>query len=307
MAHAGGNEMAPDEMAPDAVRFGLILHTTADEPAKPVGIARQAADLGFDYLGVHRDVLAGQPVSFETMTLVTWLAARTSRIQLVTNVLAVPNRHPVLLAKAAATLELLSAGRLVLGLGAGGAVNDQLLRAVGLRPGSPAAKVAALEEVIDILRGAWRGEPFSHDGQHFRLDKAQVGPAPICPIPVWLGAYGNRMLALTGRKADGWLPSSFYLAPDAAAGALRRVQAAAAQAGRDPAELTYAYNVGIDLSTSATTRPGMICGPVGTAAKSLAALARDGFGVLNLWPAQDTAQQRHRLGTELIPAVRNEL
>lgn len=294
-------------MARHAVRFGLILHTTADEPAKPAEIARQAEGLGFEYLGVHRDVLAGQPVSFETMTLVTWLAARTSRIQLVTDVLAVPNRHPALLAKGAATLELLSAGRLILGLGAGGAVNDQLLQAVGLRAASPAEKVATLEEVVDILRGAWGDEPFSHDGQHFRLDNVHVGPAPICPIPVWLGAYGKRMLALTGRKADGWLPSSFYLPPDAAAGALRRVRAAAAQAGRDPAELTYAYNVGIDLSASATGRPGMICGPVGAAARSLAALVRDGFGVLNLWPAQDTAQERQRLGTELIPAVRNEL
>src|SRR5207248_1119366 len=97
--------------------FGINIHTWAQPGSDPVAEALHAEQLGFDAVTVHRDVLHGSEPSFEMWTLLTWLAARTSRIGVVSNVLALPNRHPATLAKMAETFDRLSGGRLVLNLG----------------------------------------------------------------------------------------------------------------------------------------------------------------------------------------------
>ena len=284
-----------------APRFGLNVHTNM--AGDPVATARHAEALGFELVSVHRDVLG--EASLEAWTLLSWLAAHTSTISVVPNVLAVPNRHSVLLAKMAATLDRLSAGRLVLALGAGAPINAAALHAVGLPDRGPGAALAAVHEAIEVLHGLWEGEPFSHHGPIADLDHAVVAPPPPRPIPIWVGGYGPRMLRLVGEVADGWLPSAFFLPPDAVPPAIDRIRRAARAAGRDPAQLTLAYNIGVLVHDGQPPRPGHVVGGVEQVAAGLAALAGLSFDVLNLWPAIDTAEQRELLAGAVIPAVRD--
>jgi alkanesulfonate monooxygenase SsuD/methylene tetrahydromethanopterin reductase-like flavin-dependent oxidoreductase (luciferase family) len=287
-------------------RFGLNVHTTISDDADQVSVAQHAEALGFDLVTVHRDVLAGPVPSFEAWTLLTWLAASTSSVALVPNVLVVPNRHPVLLAKMATTLDRLSGGRLVLALGAGAPINVGTLHSIGFPARSPRDAVADLAETIDVLRGLWRGEPYSHHGRVADLDGATLSPPPARQIPIWLGAYGPRMLRLTGQRADGWLPSAFILPPDAARPAIERIVASAREADRDPSELTLGYNVGVLLGDGVPARAGQVVGSAEQVTAGLTALVESGFDVLNLWPVQNTAEQREELAA-IVAAVRERL
>jgi alkanesulfonate monooxygenase SsuD/methylene tetrahydromethanopterin reductase-like flavin-dependent oxidoreductase (luciferase family) len=281
------------------LRFGVDI--SGPLGADPAAEARHAESLGFDVVTLHGDVLDGPRVALEPWTALTWVASRTTGVLVAPNVLVLPNRHPAVLAKMAATLDRLSGGRLVLALGAGAAMNAGAFRAFGLEP----ASVAALEEAVDVIRGLWTTAPFSYTaGRHFRVEGASLEPRPDRPPPIWLGAYGARMLDLTGRKADGWLPSMFLLPPPAAAEAMERVREAAARAGRDPDALTYGYNVGVLVDEGARPTAGRIAGAPTAVAERLADLARRGFTFLNLWPAGGARHQRERLATEVLPLVR---
>jgi alkanesulfonate monooxygenase SsuD/methylene tetrahydromethanopterin reductase-like flavin-dependent oxidoreductase (luciferase family) len=272
-----------------------------------VGEARLAEQLGFHLVAIDRDVLSGPPPGLELWTTLTWVAARTSTITLVPNVLALPNRHPALLAKMAETLDRLSDGRFVLALGAGAPINDSRLHALGLPDWSLTERIEATEEALDVIRGLWTDQDFSHMGTHFRLEHTALEPRPQHPIPLWLGAYRPRMLDLTGRKADGWIPSLFLLEPSAAYRALKRVQAAAVHAGRDPEALTCAYNVGVFVDEHAASAPGGLVGSPDQLADALAEFVRQGFSELILWPSGNTAEQLERLAREVVPAVHARL
>lgn len=282
--------------------FGVFL--SPDPGGDPVGQARHAEALGFD-LASFSDHLHRRGPAVETWTLLTWVAASTERIRVAPNVLALPHRHPTLTAKMAASLELLSGGRLVLGLGAGG--NEAAFHALGLAHRTPGEKVEALEEAIDVLRGLWSEERFSHEGRHFRTSGAIMEPKPERRIPIWLGVYGNRMLDLLGRKADGWLPSRYFLPPEEAYAKLERIRKAAADAGRDPDEITYAYNVWVRVEEGADSKEGQVAGGPEEVAETLAGFLRAGFTHLNLSADGDPAEQRERLAAEVLPAVRAAL
>ncbi|MGE5286960.1 MAG: LLM class flavin-dependent oxidoreductase [Micromonosporaceae bacterium] len=186
------------------VLFGLGLSTSAAPGADPVADARRAEDLGFDFVSAS-DHPCGTHPTFETWTMLSWIAAATTRIRVGTRVLGVPYRPPPIVAKMAETLDRLSGGRLILGLGGG--YSDEEFRAFGLRVPSPGEKVTGLEEAILIARGLWSRRAFTFEGRHYRTDAADVEPKPSRPIPIWLGTFGERALAVTGRVADGWIPS----------------------------------------------------------------------------------------------------
>src|SRR6266498_2459289 len=135
-----------------ALLFGVSINQSARPEADPVGEARRAEELGFDFVGVT-DHLHGTRPTHETWTLLTWIAASTSRVGLLTDVLSLPYRAPSVTAKMAASLDLLSGGRLTLGLGAGG--SDDEFRGYGLALRSPGQKIEALEEAIRIMGGMW--------------------------------------------------------------------------------------------------------------------------------------------------------
>jgi alkanesulfonate monooxygenase SsuD/methylene tetrahydromethanopterin reductase-like flavin-dependent oxidoreductase (luciferase family) len=282
------------------LKFGVHLSGAGD----PAPDAQLAESLGFDMVAVDRDVLNGAPASLEMWTTLTWVAAHTSTVTIVPNVLALPNRHPALLAKMAETLDRLSGGRLVLALGAGAPMNDPHVRSLGLHTWSRAERVEAAAEALDVIRGLWSNAAFSYAGKYFVADQADLEPKPVRHIPIWLGAYKHRMLDLTGRGADGWVPSFFLLEPEAAYRARDRVRAAAERAGRDPEVLTFAYNVGVSIDDRGTPVSGQLVGGVEKVAEQLAALVDHGFRTLLFWLSGDRREQMTRLAREVIPTVR---
>jgi alkanesulfonate monooxygenase SsuD/methylene tetrahydromethanopterin reductase-like flavin-dependent oxidoreductase (luciferase family) len=217
-------------------------------------------------------------------------------------VLGLPYRHPAVLAKMAESFDRLSGGRLTLGIGGGG--NDSEFRGFGLDLRDPGDKVDALEEAILVLRGMWTERSFTFRGKHFHTDRAEMEPKPDRHIPIWTGSYGKRSLAVTGRRADGWIPSFRYVPPARARVLIGRVRSAAEDSGRDPSQLTLGYNVGIRVDEDGDPRPYVVSGPPERCAERLREFMDLGFTALNLWPAgPDLAAQRDRLADEVAPLL----
>jgi probable F420-dependent oxidoreductase len=284
------------------VQFGLNVSTAATEGADPVGVATRAEALGFDFVSAS-DHLHGRGPTYEPWTLLSWIAAATSRIRVATRVLAVPYRHPAVVAKMAETLDRLSGGRLILGLGGGW--SDEEFAAFGLGVRTPGQKVDGLEEAIRVVRGLWSGGPFTFRGAMYETKDAEVAPEPEHPIPIWLGTYGNRALDLTGRLADGWIPTLELAPPDRVRVMRDRVLAAARDAGRDPDAITCVYNLDVRVDERAEPTPSVVAGPPGAVAERLRGFLEIGFTAMNFLPAgPDPAEQAERLGREIIPALR---
>jgi probable F420-dependent oxidoreductase len=285
-----------------AVQFGLNVPTSAEPGADPVAYARKAEELGFDFLSAS-DHPEGTDPTFETWTMLAWIAAATSRIRIATRVLGMPYRSPAMLAKMAETLDRLSGGRLILGLGGGSADDEH--RAFGLGVRSPKDKTDGLEEAVAIIRGLWTEPSFTFTGRLYHTDAANLEPKPEHAIPIWLGTFAPRGLALTGRLADGWIPSLGYAPPDEVTVLRQRVLEAAEAAGRDPAEITCAYNLEVRIGEPTGTDPSVVSGSPDAVAERLAGFVELGFSTLNFMPSgPGLDEQVERLATEVIPAVR---
>jgi alkanesulfonate monooxygenase SsuD/methylene tetrahydromethanopterin reductase-like flavin-dependent oxidoreductase (luciferase family) len=283
--------------------FGLNIPTSAASGADPVADARRAEELGFDFVSANDHPCGTSPTN-EVWTMLAWMAAGTSRIRVAPRVLGVPYRPPPMVAKMAETLDRLSGGRLILGLGGGASDNE--FRAFGLGVPTAREKVDGLEEAVRIVRGLWSEPDFTFEGQRYRTEGANLEPKPGHGIPIWLGTYGRRALALTGRLAEGWIPS-FELAPPDRVGVMReRIFAAARQAGRSPEEITCVYNLEVRVGDR-DSRPEVVSGSPDEVSESLVGFVRLGFAAFNFiahGPGED--EQRERLAQEVIPAVRAE-
>jgi len=227
------------------VRFGVFVTPEATE--RPLRMATMADELGFDVVGVQDHPY--QRRFFDTWTLLTAIAMRTERITVFPDVANLPLRLPAVLAKAAATLDLLSGGRVELGLGAGGFW--EAIKAYGGPVRTPGESVSALEEAIQVIRLMWSGQHgIRFDGKFYPLAGAHSGPVPAHPIGIWLGAYKPRMLSVVGRLADGWVPSLGYFKPADLLEGNQRIDAAATAAGRDPRSIRRLLNAGyLDAET----------------------------------------------------------
>ena len=184
--------------------FGVNVSTSADSGADPVTDSMRAEALGFDFISAN-DHPCGRHPSYELWTMLTWIAAKTSRIKVASRVLGVPYRAPAMVAKMAESLDRFSDGRLILGMGGG--YSDEEFRAFGLGVPSPRQKVDGLEEAVQIIHGLWRSPGYTFEGKHHQVLEADLEPKPRREIPIWLGTFGRRALAVTGRVADGWIPT----------------------------------------------------------------------------------------------------
>ena len=183
------------------VSFGYFLIPNAADPL--VSTAQEVERLGLDYIGVQDHPYQRRFV--DTWTLLSMIAATTERVRVFPDVACLPLRPPAVLAKAAASLDLLSGGRVELGLGAG-AFWDAVEGYGGPRRG-PGEALAALAEAIQVIRKVWSGERnLRFEGEHYRLAGC-TGPLPAHPIGIWLGVNGPRAPRLAGQVADGWVPS----------------------------------------------------------------------------------------------------
>jgi alkanesulfonate monooxygenase SsuD/methylene tetrahydromethanopterin reductase-like flavin-dependent oxidoreductase (luciferase family) len=285
--------------------FGLGISASAAPGADPVADARQAEELGYDFVSTS-DHPGGTNPTYEAWTMLSWIAACTSRIKIASRVLGVPYRPPAMVAKMAESLDRLSGGRLILGLGGG--YSDAEFRAFGLGVPTPRDKVDGMEEAILIARGLWSRPAFTFEGRLHRTEAADLEPKPDRRIPIWLGTYGNRALAVTGRLADGWIPSLGFAPPAEAAAMRERILTAASEAGRDPAEIICAYNVSVHVGSGAAgIDPAAITGPPDAVADRLLELAGLGFAAFNFMPVGgEPREQAERLAREVIPVVRAE-
>ncbi len=281
----------------------LILgtfHTPQNrDPQAPVRLAQLAETAGLDLVTFQDHPY--QPAFLDAWTLLTWVAASTERVQVAGNVLNLPLRPPAVLARAGASLDLLSGGRFAMGLGAG-AFWDAI-EAMGTPRLAPGEAVTALEEAIDIIRGVWDTSdrtPLRVHGTHHQVDGAKRGPAPAHDVPLWIGAVKPRMQRLIGRKGDGWLPSLSYLQPGDLAKGNVVIDEAALAAGRDPSAVRRMLNVNGKFSTS---RLGYLQGPPAQWVEELGALALED-GVSGFVLATDDPREIQVFGEEVAPALR---
>ena len=282
--------------------IGLGVSTAPGPGVDPVGEAVAAERHGFDLISAF-DHLHGDAPTYEPWTLLTVIAGRTTRIRVATRVLAVPYRNPAVLAKMAETLDRLSGGRLILGLG-GGYVDDEF-RAFGLPELSMGDRIAALGEAIELIRGLWMEPELTFEGRFHRTEHARIEPKPAHHIPIWLGTYGPRALAITGRLADGWIPSLGFAAPGKVVGMRDRMWAAAEAAGRDPASITSVYNIVVRVDREPTGQAGVVSGPPEAIAEELLGFTKLGFAGFNLVPTgEGRLDQVDRLGEEVLPLLR---
>ncbi|MBO3085600.1 LLM class flavin-dependent oxidoreductase [Cellulomonas fengjieae] len=278
--------------------LGTFLTPSAADPHRVVGLAQATEHAGLDLVTFQDHPY--QPAFLDTWTLLSWVAASTERVHLAGNVLNLPLRPPAVLARAAASLDLLSGGRVALGLGAG-AFWDAIV-AMGSPRLTPGQGVDALDEAIDIIRGIWDAAertPLRVHGTHHHVDGAKRGPSPAHDIPVWLGAYKPRMLALVGRKADGWLPSLGYLQDGDLAAGNARIDDAAHGADRDPREIRRLLNLG----GGSFSGSGFLQGPPQRWVDDLLPLVLD-QGISGLVLSTDDARTIARFGEEVAPALR---
>ncbi len=280
------------------LKFGYFLVPNADQPL--ISMAQEAERLGLDYVAVQDHPYQRRFV--DTWTLLSMIAASTSRIGLFPDVASLPLRPPAVLAKAAASLDILSGGRFELGLGAG-AFWDAI-EAYGGPRRTPGIALEALAEAIEVIRRVWSGERnLRFDGNHYKLRGAHSGPVPAHPIGIWLGVTGPRALRLAGQVADGWVPS-FRGNLQKIADMTRRLDEAAADAGRDPASIRRILNVNGTITDGASN--GMLQGPVDQWVDELTDLATAySFDTFIFWGEGES--QLQQFAEEVIPAVRERV
>lgn len=223
------------------LEFGVFVPPIADQAAGVVEMAKAADVLGLDLVTFQDHPY--QAKFLDSWTLLAALAGETSNIRLALNVANLPLRPPAVLARSVASLDVISGGRAELGLGAGAFPDG--IESMGGRKLTPGQSVDQLAEAIEVIRAFWdmEGRSIKFEGDYYRIKGAHPGPPPVHPIGIWLGAYKPRMLALTGRDADGWLPSVGYADPPDLPDMNSRIDEAARDAGRDPARIKRMYNL----------------------------------------------------------------
>lgn len=275
------------------IKLGVFLVPDATDGASTVTQILAADQAELDFVAVQDHPYQWR--FFDTWTLLAYAAGRTGRVRLVPDVLNLPLRLPTLIAKSAASLDVLSGGRVELGIGAGGFWDA--VEAMGGPRRTPRESVDALEEAVAILRAFWSGErSVNFQGQHYQVKGAHPGPPPAHPVGIWIGAYGPRMLKLTGRLGDGWLPSlgGHYLRPEDVPGRQAAIDEAARAAGRDPDQIERAVNV-MELDGSPRSW-----------SEQLAQIATElRFSTLLVGlPTEDPVGFVRRLGEDVAPRVR---
>lgn len=277
------------------LQFGISVTPYAEAYPQIVQQVLTAERAGFELLGIQDHPY--QRRFLDTFSLIADLLARTSRLRFFPDVASLPMRPPTMLAKSAASLDVMSRGRFELGLGAGN-FWDAVAGMGGPRR-APGERGAALEEAIDLIRaaldvGAERGV-VRGDGPFYPIPGYPPGPPTAHRVEIWIGAMAPRALELIGRKADGWIPAGGVsrIAEFAALGA--RIDDAAHAAGRDPRSVRRIVNVMTDVTPDTVDRW----------IDQLSTWAVDpGIDAFVFWPPDAGTGMIERLAGEVVPAVR---
>ncbi|HKW72043.1 MAG TPA: LLM class F420-dependent oxidoreductase [Candidatus Dormibacteraeota bacterium] len=233
-----------------------------DDPIAIKEYAQTAEGLGYESLGVYDHVLSARPegrdepsVAYfhqqafhEPFVLFGYLAGVTQRLVLVTKVLTLPERPTALVAKQAAEVDVLSGGRMRLGVGVGWNTVDFEGMNADFR-----TRATRMEEQIEVLRLLWTNQFVTFDGKYHRISDAGINPMPIQrPIPIWIAGQSDAALRGVARLADGWFPGGgvvtpFQLQPARSEGwdvSVARMRDLARDFGRDPKTIGIEFTVG---------------------------------------------------------------
>jgi probable F420-dependent oxidoreductase len=226
------------------MRIGVVFPQTEIGPNPPVikDYAQMAEDLGFSHVLAYDHVIGADPSTrpgwrppythldafHEPFVLFGYLAGITKKLEFTTGIIILPQRQTVLVAKQAAALDVLSGGRLRLGIGIGW--NPVEYEALGENFKNRGSRS---EEQIELLRKLWTENLVTFEGRWHKVVSAGNNPLPMQrPIPIWFGATDDRALRRLARLGDGWFP---LLGPDdKCAGMIEKIREYARQAGRDP-------------------------------------------------------------------------
>jgi alkanesulfonate monooxygenase SsuD/methylene tetrahydromethanopterin reductase-like flavin-dependent oxidoreductase (luciferase family) len=283
------------------ILFGANVDPVWNDRDQPLRQARDAERRGLDLVTVQDHPY--QAAFYDTWTLLSYVAARTEHITVVPTV-ALPLRPPAMLAKAAASLDVLTGGRIQLGLGAG-AFWDAIAAMGGPRRSTREA-VESLDQALDVIHALWSGKrAVRAGGSIYSVSGVHPGPTPSAGLGVWVGSYGPKMLALTGAKAQGWMPSLSYLGLDRLGEASERIDDAAASAGRDPATLRKVYNVSGMIGPA--SRQAFVGPPAQWVDDIVDVVRRFRMNAFTYWPADDYDRQIGLFAEEVVPAVRAAL
>jgi len=225
------------------MRFGIILHVSATYASwrSFSTLAKKAELLGYDSVWLSDHFISPDSRSYglETWTMLSALASQTRDIRLGTYVLCNQFRHPSLLARMASTLDIVSKGRLELGIGAGWNKEEHV--AFGFDWDRHSTRVERLRETIEIIKKLWTEDHVSYDGRYFQLKDATLEPKPFqkpCPH-VWVGGNSEAIRNVVAEVGDGWIP--VLPTPEQVAAGVVQIKGLVSHTGRDSEKLLVAY------------------------------------------------------------------
>jgi alkanesulfonate monooxygenase SsuD/methylene tetrahydromethanopterin reductase-like flavin-dependent oxidoreductase (luciferase family) len=284
--------------------FGISVTPYADAYAEIVAQVMAAEHAGLDLVGIQDHPY--QRRFLDTFALIGDLLARTRRLRFFPDVASLPMRPPAMIAKAAASLDVMSGGRFELGLGAG-TFWDAVAGMGGVRR-ERGERLAALEEAIAIIRGALDVGPERRvvrgSGPHYQLPGYPPGPPPAHRVEIWVGAMAPRSMDMIGRLADGWVAGGGVSRIAEFAALIARIEDAAVSAGRDPRSIRRIVNLS-GTFTDGARGDGPLDGPpdqwIDTLSGWAIELRIDGFV---LWPSGSEIAAIERFAAEIAPEVR---
>jgi probable F420-dependent oxidoreductase len=271
-----------------------------------VDLASRAEALGFDSVWAHDHVfnvghvfdrIGGRPY-YEPLAVLSHVAARTERVRLGTSVLVLPYHNPIRLAKTAATLDVLSGGRLTLGVGVGSIEKETT--ALGA---SFAERGAYSDEAIAVMRALWSQEDPKFAGTYSRFEGMKFSPKPLQkPIPIIIGGVSRAAIKRAARLGDGWHPLG--LSPEALGQGMATLREEARASGRDPAGIPVSIAMTIGASTRGRATLG---GEPAEIVKNARAYADLGVETLTISTITSDAKEARSalemLGREVLPAI----
>jgi probable F420-dependent oxidoreductase len=316
--------------------FGVATLTRGDCATREgyIAVAEAAEGLGFGFISVNdhvvvpRDIASRYPYSesgewagrsvgecLDQLTTLSFLAGRTERLRLLTSVMVVPQRQPVLTAKMLASIDVLSKGRLIVGCGVGWLKEE--FEALGAPPFAERGR--ATDEYLDAFKELWTRDAPEHAGKHVSFANLAFAPKPAAKPhpPIWIGGESTVALKRAVRVGNGWYPASNNPqrrldTPERLAAAVGELHAVAGAAGRDPKSIDIAYLVlwpvdwAAQRTAEGTRRP--FTGSSVDMAADAAALSRIGVRHVALTfqtaSVAETLARMHKFAAEVMPLAR---